>query len=74
MAKWIPACKLRDTDVLEFQGMTLDRGFDGIPINKLTRHRDGRVEVDVTFVDGSRRYKTFGPDEQVMIKGAGTDD
>jgi hypothetical protein len=50
-ARWRNGFRLlRDTDVLEFQGMTEDGGCDGIPITKLTRHSDGRVEVDVTYV------------------------
>ena len=68
VAKWIPARALRDTDILEFQGVTMDGWFDGITIDKLTRHADGRVEVDLTFVDGSHRYKIFGPDEQVRVR------
>jgi hypothetical protein len=69
MAKWIAARQLQDTDVLEFQGITEHGSFvDGIPIDKLTRHADGRVEIDVTYIDGSYRHKTFASYEQVQIR------
>lgn len=67
-AKWIPASELRATDVLEFRGIAEAGGFDGIPIDKLKRYRDGRVRVDVTHIDGSRRRKIFAPNEQVMVQ------
>jgi hypothetical protein len=70
-AHWIPACELRDTDVLEFDANVLSpqgvTHVDGLPIDKLTRHPDGRVEVDLTYADGIHRYKTFAPDERVMV-------
>ncbi|OBG70279.1 hypothetical protein [Mycobacterium sp. E3305] len=66
-AKWIPARELRDTDVLEFQRFNADGYIDGIPIDKLTRHPDGRVEIDVTYIDGTHRLKVYDPDEQVSV-------
>jgi Zn-dependent alcohol dehydrogenase len=68
MAKWIAARELRDTDILEFQGVTTTGGFDGIPIDKLKRYRDGRVRIDVTYVDGTCRRKIFSPDQLVMVR------
>ncbi len=67
-AQWIPARELRDTDVLQFQGITRSGVWDGIPIDKLTRYPDGRVKVDVTYADGTHRYRTYGPDDQVMVR------
>jgi hypothetical protein len=69
MARSIPACELRETDVLEFQGVTSAGGVNGIPIDKLTRRADGRVEIDVIYLDGTHRHKTFAADEQVVVRG-----
>lgn len=72
-AKWIPARDVRDTDVLEFQGFTMDGFIDGVPIDKLTRYPGGRVKVDVTYADGTHRYKIYAPDDQVCVHDRGTD-
>ncbi len=69
--RWIPAHELREHHVLEFQGISEAGAFDGIPVDKVTRRRNGKIEVDVTNVDGTRRHKTFAPGEMVAIK---TDD
>jgi hypothetical protein len=74
MAKWITASELRDTHILEFQGISEAGGFDGIPIDKLKRYRDGRVRVDVTYIDGTRRRKIFTPGQQVMVQTDPSDD
>jgi hypothetical protein len=66
--KWIPASELRETDVLVFKGFTLEGFFDGVPIDKLTRLTRGRVKVHVTFVDGTRRHKTFAAHDLVMVQ------
>ena len=48
--------------------------FDGVPIDNLKRYRNGRVRVDVTYVDGTRRRKVFAPDERVMVRTGETID
>jgi hypothetical protein len=63
-----PASELRNTDILEFRGVTEGGGIDGIPIDKLTRHPDGSVEIDITYIDGTSRHKTFSASEQVMVR------
>ena len=67
MARRIPARRLSETDVLEFVAMTPDGIINGLPIERLIRHRDGRVEVDVTYPGGTRCH-TFGPDELVEVQ------
>jgi hypothetical protein len=73
MSRWIPASELRETDVLVFQAEAVTptgdvKIFDGIPIDKLTRLSRGRVKVRVTYIDGTRRYKTFAAHELVMVR------
>jgi hypothetical protein len=57
---------LSDEDILQFSGWTMV-GHRGIPITRLTRLHDGRVQVDVDYVDGTNRHKVFEADDQVMV-------
>jgi hypothetical protein len=72
MTRRIPARELSDTDILDFHAEAISpdgtvKIFHGIPIDKLTRHRDGRVEVDMTYIDGTHRFRVYGPDDEVVV-------
>jgi hypothetical protein len=60
---------LTATDVLEYQAMSWAGVWSGLPIKRLKSHRDGRVEIDVEFIDGTTRYKTFAPGDLVHVRG-----
>jgi hypothetical protein len=64
----IAARDLRDDDILAFGAIIGGRIIDGLPIAKLHRHPDGRIEIDVAHIDGTTRFKNFGPLDEVSVQ------
>ena len=64
---WVKARELRQTDVLDFRGVTERAAIDGVPISKLTKTRRGRIRVEVVLA-GTPRYREFAPADAVCIR------